>query len=299
METEKHLAVLRLGRLGDLVMVEPALRWAAACPGLRVTLVTEPHYAEVFAGLFRGVAVQTQVPQCDLVLDLHRVAASRKLRRGHPWLGVGKEDLRRRLTVHAPGLGLRPRSTWPERHLLAMARAFEFLGLRPGPRPAPRPRFDHPGERLPNRLGLCLGAGWANKRWPGSRWEELAGQWRGEVVAFVGPGEEELAQAAGLTPWSDLSLGALVDGLASCSVVVGGDTGPLHLAGALGCRVVGLFGPTSPETGFWVWGAQGKALQAQDVRCSPCSLHGSDRCPRGHHRCLAELDSQQVLEALH
>ena len=299
MASEKHLAVLRLGRLGDLVMVEPALRWAVSCPDLRVTLVTDAHYVSTFATLLPGVAVQTEVPRCDLVLDLHRVHRSRRLRRGRPWLGVHKEDLRRRLQIRAPGLGIRSRKTWPERHLDAMGRALGRLGVEPPQqRPDATPRLPSPSEAVGRRLGLVLGAGWESKQWPSRYWEELASGWRGEVLAFVGPGEEDLAVRAGLRPWPDTSLSGLVEGLASCEVVVSGDTGPLHLAGALGRRVIGLFGPTSTETGFWVWGQQGTAVTVADLSCAPCSLHGSARCPKGHHRCLEDLEPSRVTEAL-
>lgn len=295
---DKQLAVLRLGKLGDLVMVEPALRWAAACEGLGVTLVTDSHYASTFARLLEGVEVKTTLEHPDLVLDLHRVHRSRLLRRGRPWVGVAKEDIRRRLLVRAPALGVRPKRSWPERHLEAMSRALARLGVDAPPPPPAAPRLRAPRAPLSRRLGLVLGAGWPTKRWPARHWEGLASGWRGEVVAFVGPGEEGLAAEAGLRAWPDTSLDGLVEGLSSCEVVVSGDTGPLHLAGALGCRVVGLFGPTSTETGFWVWQEQGQALRVGDLSCSPCSLHGSDVCPRGHHRCLEDLQPAAVVDAL-
>lgn len=293
-----HLVVLRYGRLGDLVMIEPALRWAGSVPGLSVSLVTDAHYVSLFETLLPGVTVCTEVPQsCDLILDLHRVRRSRVARKGKPWVGVTKEDLRRRALVHFPVLGLKPRHSWPERHLAAMERALLRLGCPLPDRPAATPSFRRVTESHQRRLGLVLGAGHATKRWPIRHWEELASQWRGEVVSFVGPGEEHLAELAGIRPWADTSLEGLAAGLASCEVVVAGDTGPLHLAGALGCAAVGLFGPTPVETGFWVWGQRGTALRLADLDCSPCHLHGSSVCPETHHRCLEDLLPAEVLSA--
>ena len=103
--SDRHLVVLRFGRLGDLVMTLPALRWALDTPGLRVTLVIDSHYRPLFEQGFEGLELATKVPRCDLVLDLHRVARSRSARRGHSWLGVAKEDVRRRLQVMVPSLG--------------------------------------------------------------------------------------------------------------------------------------------------------------------------------------------------
>jgi ADP-heptose:LPS heptosyltransferase len=292
-----HLVVLRYGKLGDIVMTTPALRWAASHPGLRVTLVTDEHYVGVFRDLLPEIEVSSVMPSCDLVLDLHRVRRSRKARRGRSWVGVGKEDVRRRLLIHFASLGFKPKYSWPERHLRAMTRALLKLGIDPLETPESIPRFEPPQSAVKNRLGLVLGAGHGTKRWPPSHWEQLASHWRGEVVAFVGPGEESLAEEAGIVSWPDGSLAGLVEGLSTCSVVVSGDTGPLHLAAALGRQVVGLFGPTPSQAGFWVWDQQGTIVRRDALGCSPCHLHGQSRCPQEHHRCLSELDPSDVLSA--
>lgn len=94
-----------------------------------------------------------------------------------------------------------------------------------------------------NDIIILPGAGKANKLWPVERWREVAR--RTNAVIAWGPGEEELARAVGgrLAPPTSLrELAALVSG---AKLVIGGDTGPLHLADALGTKVVGLYGPTS------------------------------------------------------
>jgi heptosyltransferase-1 len=103
---------------------------------------------------------------------------------------------------------------------------------------------------------LNPGGGWRSKCWLPERYGELhrrlAAQygWRG-IVSF-GPGEENLAQevvsAAGITApiATPLDLGPLMALLRRSKFVVSADTGPLHLAAALGSPTVGLFGPTDP-----------------------------------------------------
>ncbi len=295
-----EVAAIRLGRLGDLVMVEPALRWLVAS-GVRTTLVTGVHYAATFDGLLPGVSVVPpgRMPEADLTVDLHRVAASRRLRRGRRWLGVRKEDVRRRLCVLAPRSRLlRPRLDWPARHLEAAARALARVGVSAAQRPDPLPRLPVPAEAEEGTLGISPGAGHAAKRWPLERWRELVRRWPGRVLVFGSPQERGLVDAVGGEAWPDASLDGLVDGLSRCEAVVAGDTGPLHLAGALGRRVVGLFGPTPVDTGFWIWAGQGRAIAPGDLPCAPCSLHGRERCPESHHRCLEDVTADVVLEAL-
>jgi heptosyltransferase I len=103
---------------------------------------------------------------------------------------------------------------------------------------------------------LNPGGGWRSKCWPPERYGELHHRlavqhgWRA-VISF-GPGEEKLAQelisAAGSRPpiAIPLGLGPLMSLLRSAKFVVSADTGPLHLASALGTPVVGLYGPTDP-----------------------------------------------------
>ena len=100
---------------------------------------------------------------------------------------------------------------------------------------------------------LSPGAGWGGKRWPAQRYAEVA-----QELARLGllpvvnaaPGEEELArivQAAGQAQCCFCSTGELIALTRCARLFIGGDSGPLHLAAALGVPVVAIFGPTDPK----------------------------------------------------
>lgn len=89
------------------------------------------------------------------------------------------------------------------------------------------------------------GAGKANKIWPFYR--ELVQQLGPRALVVWGPGEKELAEATGGRLAPPTSLRELAFLLQKARVVIGGDTGPLHLAAALGTKVIGLYGPTDPR----------------------------------------------------
>lgn len=97
-----------------------------------------------------------------------------------------------------------------------------------------------------NRSVILLpGAGRPEKLWPAARFRELTERLGSRAVVFWGPGDEDLARAIGGRLAPPTNLRELAYALQHAAVVVGGDTGPLHLAAALGTRVVGLYGPTS------------------------------------------------------
>jgi heptosyltransferase-1 len=101
---------------------------------------------------------------------------------------------------------------------------------------------------------IAPGAGWGAKRWPPGRYAALAKGLaeRGfRVLVNAGPGEEALAGeivggSGGAAEELRASLEQLIALARRIALCVGGDTGPLHLACALGRPVVGIYGPTDP-----------------------------------------------------
>ncbi len=84
----------------------------------------------------------------------------------------------------------------------------------------------------------------------------------------------------------------LISVLPHCAVLVTNDTGPMHVAQALGVPVVSIFGSTDPETTGPV-GEESCVLQ-EKVRCSPCLLRA---CPIDH-RCMTNISTDQVVGAV-
>jgi heptosyltransferase-2 len=137
------------------------------------------------------------------------------------------------------------------------------------------------------------------KRWPGEHWSALALELkrrRFNVVFLCAPSEwegvEELARASG-SPVLAPSLAGLAACLQACEAVVANDSGPLHLAAAVGARCLGLYGPVDPQ-----WSgprtSRGEALYL-GLACSPCYARV---CPLGHHDCLRTLSVERVLGEL-
>lgn len=122
---------------------------------------------------------------------------------------------------------------------------------------------------------LVPGARWPSKRWPEDRFAELAGRIREElglaIVLVGGPEDREIAARVGqngvnLAGRTDLkTLAAVVRGAAG---VITNDTGPMHLAAALGRPVVAIFGPTSAELAGPY--GRGHVVLSGRVECGEC-----------------------------
>jgi heptosyltransferase-1 len=147
------------------------------------------------------------------------------------------------------------------------------------------------------------GAAWPNKRWPPDRFAALARalQTRCGLKSAVlwGPGEETMAAqiARGSAGAAEMAPATtLLDAIAlarEARLVVSGDTGPTHLAAAVGTPIVGIYGPTDPtRNGPW---------HPEDVcvsRVSVCACHHQRRCRQPERWCLASIAVNDVLEAV-
>jgi lipopolysaccharide heptosyltransferase I len=156
-------------------------------------------------------------------------------------------------------------------------------------------------ERL---MGINAGASRPTNRWGADRFaavaDALAQNVGGRVVLLGGPTDVERANdiaqqmkqppllAAGQTTISQLA--AL---LQRCALLVSGDTGPMHLATAVGTPVVALFGPAAS----WLTGPYGAqhAVVEKDLPCRPC-FHRPRACA-GRIDCLKMISADEVAEA--
>src|SRR5450755_132738 len=144
---------------------------------------------------------------------------------------------------------------------------------------------------------LNPGAGWGAKRWPAERYGEVARQLGEDGLKSLinfGPGERDLAHVVesvseGATKQIDCTLAELIAFTRRARLFIGGDTGPLHLAAALGVPVVGIFGPTDPAR-------NGPFGTRSIVLRSPASVNSYSHVPRPGAG-LLEISSGQVVAA--
>lgn len=310
--------VVRLSALGDVLF---ALETVAALhrerPDARIDFLVEDRFAGLLQGhpQLRSVLVyprrhKAAIPaslwrlrrqRYDLVLDLHGIQKSAwhvLLSRGRLKVGAAAPVSRegaafayhRSVTMPGPALH---RAEVGHRLLAALGFSGESAAPVLPAEPAPAELF---AGLTPPHVLLFPGtsAFAAFKRWPAARFGELAQRLVASgrsVLVGCGPGERELvapvvaaAPSVRLVDGGPLGLRGLAGVLGRCAVVVAADTGPLHIAAAMGARCVALFGPKDSER----YGPRAQVGRLHEVLwaavpCRPCTRRScaSPQCVLG------------------
>ena len=265
MKDERRLLVIRLSALGDVIHTLPAVM--SLRDAFDVSWVVEKTYAElveIVAGV-RPVPVRLKkwslgeinaarrsVKGFDVAVDFQGLIKSALLARASASqrYGFAREAVREK-----PASMFYNHRVKVDRSKHVVDWNNELAGAvgQPGNPATRQPDWksfadDANGrlERFKNKIVLLPGAGRMEKIWPLQRFKELGKRYGREAVVVWGPGELDLARAIGGTIAPETNLRELAFLLQHARVAVGGDTGPLHLADAVGTRVVGLYGPTDP-----------------------------------------------------
>ena len=149
-------------------------------------------------------------------------------------------------------------------------------------------------------LGVAPGASHGPKRWPPGRFARVADHMaksRDMKVLLLGSeadrpvtGEVARAMERPAVDWTGTTdLAMLPAAVRRCALLVSNDSGPMHVATAVGTPVIGVFGATHPRLGFAPVGPADTVVTL-DLPCSPCSLHGNRACRFRTHACMEELD---------
>jgi lipopolysaccharide heptosyltransferase II len=256
----------------------------------------------------------------DLALDLHGTLRSRSC--------LGALDADRRLRYRKDALlrrlwaggWMRGRMASERRHMidryLEPLRRVGITPANPVPELAVPPRMVASARAVvraagihdPDRVAVLVpGARWPNKRWsPASFAAVAAGLRDAEGLEPVVAGDAADREAAEAVRTSIPGGAALLAGgtslmelaalLKLARVVIANDSGPAHLAAAVGTPVIALFGPTHEAFGFAPRGERVRVI-SHALACRPCTVHGGSRCPRARRLCLDGIEPAEVLAA--
>jgi heptosyltransferase II len=178
------------------------------------------------------------------------------------------------------------------------------------------------GVRAEDRvIGILAGGGknpgvfMPTKRWHPTKFAQLADtmikEYKAKIIFVGGPGDEEVVRkvVSGMKNESVDLVGKttfkqLAAVLKRCQLFIGGDSGPLHIAAAVGTPTIGIFGPLDPR--LVAPRGENHIAICKNISCSPCyrpdtglTIHDFSNCPKGTLECMEKITTEDVLAAVH
>jgi len=157
---------------------------------------------------------------------------------------------------------------------------------------------------------VCIAPGsvWATKRWLPEGFalvaERLIQEEQIKVILIGSADDRILAEMMAdrmkkkpINACGELSLLESAALVSKSRLVLSNDSAPSHMAVAMHTPVVTIFGSTVQEFGFYPYG-EGNGIIQKQLYCRPCGIHGRNRCPERHFRCMREISAQEVFETV-
>lgn len=318
----KSVIVIRLGRLGDVVLTTPTVKnLRFLYPESEILLVTRKNY-EMLAGMIPGLSRALTFPENGSYFDLMRLSS--EIDHFHPDLIV---DLHKNFrSFHLATLTRAPyKVVYHKRRKERQAAVNSKTFVSPVPHTtdlynqtikelkgeilARRPDLLLPADRSNGnggpREGVALvpGASSSVKAWPTDRFAALAERiiydFKCPVEIFLGAGEENLAEAFRSLPQNmvvihhQLPIDQVAAKLSRVRLTLTNDSGLMHVSSAVGTPTAAFFGPTHEQLGFYPLGLFDTVFAVNET-CRPCSLHGNLPCYREEQYCFTRITIEMI-----
>ena len=155
-------------------------------------------------------------------------------------------------------------------------------------------------KKLLNNKKIILiapGSKWFTKKWPEEYFRILIQNLvkRDDLLIVITGGKEEKEIELNLNSKildlrGEITLLELAELTKRAVLVVSNDSAPIHITSAFpDTRIIGIFGPTVKEFGFFPWSKNSKVFEINGLYCRPCAIHGGNSCPEKHFRCMREI----------
>lgn len=155
-----------------------------------------------------------------------------------------------------------------------------------------------------NIIGIAPGSQWETKRWMEEGFAELVRRIRKKTdctpLLFGSVHDKELCDEIqkisdyhAVNTAGEFTARQSALAMSRANVVVSNDSGAAHIAVAGGSPVIMIYGPTMPGFGFSPYGKE-HIIVEKNIPCRPCGIHGGEKCPEKHFRCMKEISVDDV-----
>lgn len=326
----KKILIIRFSSIGDIVLTTPVVRCLKVQLGAEIHYLTKrpyfplleanPHLSQIFTieKKVSEVLPQLKKESYDCIVDLHVNLRSWQVRLAlrKQTFAFKKLNFEKWLLVNFKVNRL-PDVHIVDRYLASVAP----LGVKNDGKGLDyffpddfSPQFPIPGPQSAY-IAFAIGAAHSTKRLPTEKVIEIcrqlipiSRQGAEQPIVLLG-GRNEFAEGEKIVAQSGphvvnacgkMSLHESAAIIQRAAKVVTNDTGMMHVAAALGKDILSIWGSTVPAFGmapyFGEKNATDTRFEVQNLTCRPCSKIGFGECPKGHFKCMAEQDTDRILE---
>lgn len=316
MQETLKILVVRFSSIGDIVLTTPVVRMLKKQLNAQVHFLTKSAYVSLLKNnpyIDSVYQIQNSITEviADLkkekyhyVIDLHSNLRTQilKFRLGMPAKSFNKLNMEKFMLTNFK-LDKMPKIHIVDRYLETV----KHLGIKNDNQGLDF--FLSANDKLDisifpkNYIVFVIGGQHATKILPNEKIISIIKKVNKPVLLIGGPEDahkgEEIAKACDKVvntcgKYSILQSASLVQ---QATMVITHDTGMMHIAAAFNKKIYSVWGNTVPEFGMYPYleSEQSKRIEVKGLNCRPCSKIGYDKCPKGHFKCMQEIDENLFL----
>ena len=314
----KKILIIRFSSIGDIVLTTPVIRCAKQqLPGTEIHFVTKESFRSILSEnpyvdklytfkdkveeLYEILGAQ----KYDLVIDLHKNLRSFLLKRKLKTKAVSfnKLNVEKFLAVNFKTRGILPPLHIVDRYFETL----KTLGLKNDNRGldyfignqdevllesvfsvAEKVRF----------VALVVGGSYYTKKIPVEKLAEICGKIKLPLVLMGGKDDQDVVSQLKerfpevIDACGKYSINQSASIIRQAEWVITSDTGLMHIASAYQKKIISIWGNTIPEFGMgpYLPNQENQILEVKNLECRPCSKLGYKKCPKGHFKCMRDID---------
>lgn len=314
----KKILIIRFSSIGDIILTTPVIRCVKKqFPDAEVHYVTKEVFKSIlihnpyidkvhtFKEDISELYEQFKAENFDVVIDLHKNLRSLRLKQKLKAKNYSfdKLNLQKFLAVNFKQINKLPNKHIVDRYFDAVAP----LGIKSDGKGLDH--FIHQNDRVDvsslltdhlqkTFVALVVGGSYFTKKIPLNKLSEICKNSKLPIIVLGGKedkpvGDELQNQFPQLiNTCGQYTINQSASIIEQAEWVVSSDTGLMHIAAAYNKKIISMWGNTIPEFGMspYLPNLENKILEVKNLSCRPCSKLGYKKCPKGHFKCMNDLD---------
>ena len=322
-QSTKKILIIRFSSIGDIVLTTPVLRCIKMQLGAEVHFLTKksfapiissnPHINKIFTiqQKVSEVLPQLRLEKYDTIIDLHKNLRSQQVRFALrvPYFSFDKINWEKWLMVNFKINRL------PEKHIVeryletvkSLGVKYDGAGLEPMPLSKVSGADNFFVKNDTPYIAFVIGGAHATKRLPLEKIISICSKIKKPLLLIGGKEDATVGEKIVLAlkerdinnQCGKTNLEGSARWIKNAEQVITHDTGMMHLAAAYQKKIISIWGNTIPEFGMTPFYQDGVdrnvSIEVKNLSCRPCSKIGFDECPKGHFKCMRDIDEEQIV----